>query len=184
MNRKTVCLVALMVMLTAHAYGRNICGGHGTFRVQVGSFREAVNAKGYMTRLRSACFSPVLERHGCLYRVVVPVGGSEELGPVVQRLRNVGFRNVWIRGGGVATQVPRGQNVYRVLIGSFREPANAQGYFTRLLSAGFNPALELFDSPCHGTVIRVLVPDVGASERAVVTRRLGTAGFKGTWMRG
>jgi len=183
MNKKLVWLVALMAILTAHVHGQNTCVGHVTFRIQVGSFRKAINAQGYLTRLGSACFNPVLEQHGCLYRVVVPVGGAEEVEAVIQRLGNAGFRNVWIRGGATVRAPDGGQGIGWVLVGSFRKLDNARSYFARLKSAGFELELELFDSP-HGTVIRILIPDVRMSERLRVIQQLRNAGFNGVWMRG
>jgi len=53
-----------------------------------------------------------------------------------------------------------------------------------LRAAGFNPALEAFQSPKHGAVTRVFIPGVKASEKPEVTRRLENAGFTGTWVPG
>jgi len=74
--------------------------------------------------------------------------------------------------------------VFRAHLGLFRELANAQVHLARLKSAGFNPVLEPFNSPQHGTVIRVLILGVKASERLEIAQRLKNAGFKGTWIRG
>jgi len=72
--------------------------------------------------------------------------------------------------------------VFKVQIGVFRKPANAFAYLTRLKSSGFNPALELFDSPRHGEVSRVFIPGVKASERLEFVQRLRNIGIEGTWI--
>ena len=84
---------------------------------------------------------------------------------------------------------PREQHIndeqffFKVQVGLFRELVNAQAHLTRLRSEGFNPALERFNSPKYGAVIRVFIPGIRASERSEVAQRLKNAGFKGAWAR-
>jgi len=191
MNRKTIWVIVLMAIFTTHTHGQDMHGEHAAFRVQVGAFRVPANAQGYFTRLNFAGFSPVLERHGDLYRVIVPAMALEEVEDIVQRLGNTGFRNVWVRREGMIVQVPAAApsvplapDVYRVQIGAFRDPANAQTYFNRLQFAGFSPVLEQFNSSQHGEVTRVFISGVRASERLEIAQRLRNAGFDGTWAHG
>ncbi|MCL2193606.1 MAG: SPOR domain-containing protein [Treponema sp.] len=160
-------------------------------RLQIGAFRVAANAQDYFTRLSSAGFNTVIERDGDLYRVIVIVRVSEGMDLVVRRLENAGFRSVWRRDAGGSVQTPRAQpatsgrqGVYRVQVGAFSDPANAQVYIARLRSAGFSPTSELSHSPRHGAITRVFIPGVGASERLGIVQRLRSAGFEGTWVRG
>jgi len=69
--------------------------------------------------------------------------------------------------------------VFKVQVGAFRSPSHAQGYFTRLDSAGFNPVLERY-----GGLDRVVVPVRAIEEVEVVVQRLETAGFRNVWLRG
>jgi len=190
MSRKAVWVVALLAALAAHAHGQNICGGHGAFRVQVGAFRSPTNVQAYFSRLGSAGFNPVIERHGDLYRVAVPARASKEADVIASRLRAAGFRNAWTRSenaaavqtGASPALIAGGHGTFRMQVGAFRSPANAQAYFSRLKSAGFNPALEPFHSPRYGAVTRVLI-SAKACERAEIIQRLRNAGFGETWMR-
>jgi cell division protein FtsN len=67
------------------------------YRVQVGAFRAARNAKEAFDRLASAGFSPAFESYGDLYRVVISGIRAQDVPAIAQRLGNAGFAEVWIR---------------------------------------------------------------------------------------
>jgi hypothetical protein len=72
-------------------------GSLKVYRVQVGAFRAARNAKDVFDRLASAGFSPAFETYGDLYRVVISGIRAQDVPTVAQRLGNAGFVEAWIR---------------------------------------------------------------------------------------
>jgi hypothetical protein len=72
-------------------------GSFKVYRVQVGAFRAARNAKDVFDRLVSAGFSPAFESYGDLFRVVLSGVRAGDIPAVAQRLGNAGFTEAWIR---------------------------------------------------------------------------------------
>ena len=56
MNKEAAWMIVLIVLPTAYAYGQNTCARHGIFRVQDGSFGEAINAQGHAMEQAFACW--------------------------------------------------------------------------------------------------------------------------------
>jgi len=71
--------------------------GRKVYRVQIGSFSNPAFAQEYFNKLRNAGFSPSIERHGSLYRVVISGVNNAEIPLVVERLGIAGFTDAWIR---------------------------------------------------------------------------------------
>jgi rare lipoprotein A len=67
------------------------------YRVQVGSYREARNALAAFERLKGAGLSPVYERNGDLFRVVLAGIPSGEVNGVLQKIRTAGFTDSLLR---------------------------------------------------------------------------------------
>jgi cell division protein FtsN len=73
---------------------------------------------------------------------------------------------------------PSSMKVYRVQVGAFSRTVLAQEFFNRLKSAGFSPAFEQ-----HGSLFRVVIPGIKASDMSSIAWRLGAAGFNEAWIR-
>jgi len=71
---------------------------HGTYRVQVGSFRVARNAVDTFVRLRAANFEPHYERNGEFFRVVIAGIRGTEILSAVERLAIMGYREIIVTG--------------------------------------------------------------------------------------
>lgn len=67
------------------------------YRVQVGAFASTLFAQGCFDRLKTAGFSPAFERHGNLYRVVLPGMRAADMSQTADRLGAAGFAEVWVR---------------------------------------------------------------------------------------
>jgi cell division septation protein DedD len=67
---------------------------------------------------------------------------------------------------------------YRIQLGSFSNPDNARQCFVRLQSAGFSPLYEQY-----GSLWRVVIAGVKATDRAQFVNRLQAAGFADVWIR-
>jgi rare lipoprotein A len=67
------------------------------YRVQVGAFKAARNAKDVFDRLVTAGFSPAFESYGDLFRVVISGIRAQDIQTIAQRLGNAGFTEAWIR---------------------------------------------------------------------------------------
>jgi cell division septation protein DedD len=67
------------------------------YRVQVGAFVNADNARRSFDRLQAAGFRPVYERHGVYYRVVISGVRAAEMPDVIRRLGSAGFNEAWLR---------------------------------------------------------------------------------------
>ena len=106
MNRKTFWAIVLTAGILANAYGQNIPGGHDPVMIQIGAFRNPINAHVYLASLNSIGFAPVLYAYGDLHRVLVPVDALDEVFAVVQRLGDAGFRNIWVRNGATVIHSP------------------------------------------------------------------------------
>jgi hypothetical protein len=75
------------------------------------------------------------------------------------------------------------RGVYRLQIGSFARTALAQACFDKLRSVNFDPRFERHNSSEYGTVYRVVLPGVQASEISDYARRLESAGFESVLVR-
>jgi len=64
--------------------------------------------------------------------------------------------------------------LYKLQLGSFRQPANAASLRARLAAAGFAAELE----PAEGGVTRVVLRRVASAELAPLRRRLAAAGWR------
>ncbi|MCL2007465.1 MAG: septal ring lytic transglycosylase RlpA family protein [Treponema sp.] len=67
---------------------------------------------------------------------------------------------------------PTSANLYRLRLGSFRDPANAVNVFERLAGAGLAPRYEPF-----GDLYRVVLPYIRAADVSSIARILGNIGF-------
>ncbi|MDR1443258.1 MAG: septal ring lytic transglycosylase RlpA family protein [Treponema sp.] len=67
------------------------------YRIQVGSFKEARNALAAFDRLKGAGFSPVYERNGEYFRVVLAGVPSNEVNGILQKIITAGFANPLLR---------------------------------------------------------------------------------------
>jgi rare lipoprotein A len=65
------------------------------------------------------------------------------------------------------------QSLYLLQLGSFRQPANAEGLRVRLAAAGFAAELE----PAAGNITRVVLRRVPSAELAAMRQRLAAAGW-------
>jgi cell division protein FtsN len=73
---------------------------------------------------------------------------------------------------------PASQEVYRVQVGSYADPQNAQVVAECLVRAGLSPAYEQY-----GQVWRVVIPGVSAQQVTVVAQHLGALGINEAWIR-
>ena len=69
----------------------------GIYKVQVGAFSRIENAHDFYERLVSAGFTPDIERHNNLLRVVIAGVKAADLTNVAQRLGYADFSEIWIR---------------------------------------------------------------------------------------
>jgi hypothetical protein len=69
----------------------------GFFRIQVGSYSNADNARSVFNHLSAAGFSPSYERYGSFYRVVIPGIPEREIPDISRRLGAAGFQDIWVR---------------------------------------------------------------------------------------
>jgi rare lipoprotein A len=67
------------------------------YRIQVGSFRVARNAVEAFDKLKAAGLSPVYERNGEFFRVVLSGVRSEDMESVTRRIGAAGFRDSLLR---------------------------------------------------------------------------------------
>jgi cell division protein FtsN len=67
----------------------------------------------------------------------------------------------------------QGSSLYRLQLGSFRQPANAEDLRARLAAAGFAAEMERAEAG----ITRVVLRGVRAAELASVRRRLAAAGW-------
>jgi cell division septation protein DedD len=73
---------------------------------------------------------------------------------------------------------PNSGKVYRVQVGAFSRVTLAQVCFDRLRSAGFTPAFEQ-----NGSLYRVVISGIKASDISYTAQRLNAAGFTEAWIR-
>ena len=66
------------------------------YRIQVGIFTETANAEIVFKRLWSAGLNPSYEYHSGYTRVVIPGVEFGNIRPLVRRINNAGFSDVWI----------------------------------------------------------------------------------------
>jgi hypothetical protein len=78
----------------------------GTYHIQVGSFKQMHNAQRVFDTLQRASFNPVFERYGDLIRVKAGGIRAGEVPACLERLRALGFRELWIREEGGAAPPP------------------------------------------------------------------------------
>ena len=69
----------------------------GGFRIQVGSYSNADNARSVFNHLSAAGFSPSYERYGNFYRVVILGISEPEIPDISRRLGAAGFQDIWVR---------------------------------------------------------------------------------------
>jgi len=75
-----------------------------SYRVQVGSFREAANAEAALNTLRNAGLNPVYENHMDFRRVILPRVSTRDISAVLNTVYNSGFSDVWLREEPAASQ--------------------------------------------------------------------------------
>jgi hypothetical protein len=73
---------------------------------------------------------------------------------------------------------PASQGVYRVQVGSYADPQNAQAAAEFLVRAGLSPAYEQY-----GQVLRVVLPGIGAQQLSAIAQQLGALGIGEAWIR-
>jgi cell division protein FtsN len=71
--------------------------GYHIYRIQVGAYKGAQNAKEVFDRLTALGFVPAYERSGELYRVVLSGVRSQDVAEVARILGAAGFREVIAR---------------------------------------------------------------------------------------
>jgi hypothetical protein len=82
----------------ARVIGRIPPGGDaGLYQIQVGSFKDRRNAEAVSERLKNASLNPVYERYGDFTRVTVAGIGARDIGACLDRIRALGFREMWVR---------------------------------------------------------------------------------------
>jgi cell division septation protein DedD len=67
------------------------------YRIQLGAFSNPDNARKYFARLQSVGFSPMYEKYGSLWRVVITGVKAANMAQIIKRLQAAGFTDVWIR---------------------------------------------------------------------------------------
>jgi rare lipoprotein A len=88
--------------------------------------------------------------------------------------RGVAAVRLEVLAAGARRASRQGSSLYRLQLGSFRQPANAEGLRSRLAAAGFAAELE----PAEGGVTRVVIRQVRSAELASLRERLAAAGWK------
>jgi cell division protein FtsN len=73
---------------------------------------------------------------------------------------------------------PASQGIYRVQVGSYADPNNAQTVAESLVRAGLSPAYEQY-----GQVWRVVIPGINVQQLTTVAQQLGALGIKEAWIR-
>jgi hypothetical protein len=73
---------------------------------------------------------------------------------------------------------PASNGVYRVQVGSYADPKNAQVIAESLLRIGLSPAYEQY-----GQNWRVVIPGINVQQLTVVAQQLGVLGVKEAWIR-
>jgi cell division protein FtsN len=73
---------------------------------------------------------------------------------------------------------PASHGVYRVQVGSYADPQNAQVVAESLVRAGLSPAYEQY-----GQVWRVVIPGINVQQLTAVAQQLGALGVKEAWIR-
>jgi rare lipoprotein A len=73
---------------------------------------------------------------------------------------------------------PASSGVYRVQVGSYADPQNAQVVAESLVRAGLSPAYEQY-----GQVWRVVIPGISARQLSAVSQQLGALGIGEVWIR-
>jgi rare lipoprotein A len=73
---------------------------------------------------------------------------------------------------------PASSGVYRVQVGSYADPQNAQTVAESLVRAGLCPAYEQY-----GQIWRVVIPGINAQQVSVLAQQLGALGIGEVWIR-
>jgi cell division protein FtsN len=73
---------------------------------------------------------------------------------------------------------PASRGVYRVQVGSYADPQNAQMVAESLVRIGLSPAYEQY-----GQVWRVVIPGINVQQLNAVAQQLSTLGIKEAWIR-
>jgi cell division protein FtsN len=73
---------------------------------------------------------------------------------------------------------PASRGVYRVQVGSYADPQNAQIVAEALVRAGLSPAYEQY-----GQIWRVVIPGINAQQLTAVAQQLGAIGIQEAWIR-
>jgi hypothetical protein len=73
---------------------------------------------------------------------------------------------------------PASQGLYRVQVGSYADPQNAQAAAEFLVRMGLSPAYEQY-----GKVWRVVLPGIRAQQLTAVAQQLGAMGIGEAWIR-
>jgi hypothetical protein len=68
----------------------------GRYRVQVGAFLNADNARRTVERLRTAGLNPACIRQDEYYRVIIATAAEEDMPDIVRRLSLAGFSRSWV----------------------------------------------------------------------------------------
>jgi hypothetical protein len=70
------------------------------YQIQVGAFKDIRNAEMVFERLKSASFNPVYENYFDFTRVIITGISAEEVAACLDRIKTLGFREIWIREDG------------------------------------------------------------------------------------
>jgi hypothetical protein len=72
----------------------------GTYLIQAGSYKMRRNAEVTFAMLKKSGLSPAYEKHNNLSRVVLPGIKAKDIPPLIDRVRDLGLKEIWIRSGG------------------------------------------------------------------------------------
>jgi hypothetical protein len=67
------------------------------YRVQVGAYKDTINAREAFDHLTVLGFTPAYERYGDVYRVVLPGVRARDMPDVARLIGYAGFREIFIR---------------------------------------------------------------------------------------
>jgi cell division protein FtsN len=73
---------------------------------------------------------------------------------------------------------PGSHGIYRVQVGSYADPQNAQVVAESLARIGLSPAYEQY-----GQNWRVVIPGISAQQLTTVAQQLGALGISEAWIR-
>ena len=172
-------LVGIMLLFPVFCFAQTAAT---LYQIQVGAFREAANAEKAVNNLRSAGVNAVSENHMGLTRVRVSGVNARQLPVLLNTLRGFGYSDPWVRSetrvSRVRVRMEESPTLYRMQIGAFIDPVNANNVFEKLINAGLSPAYEY-----HGSFYRVVLPMLREHDIPSTKQTLENLGFQKTIVR-